>query len=102
MNVPSYEEFEALQQQVADLTRQVAYLIGVGGEWMDRRQAMQALNCSESTLHRLMRMGKLIYRYEGKKPLFAADALRKYIESTLVSPASADKRVVSAIKRITA
>ncbi|UFH54691.1 helix-turn-helix domain-containing protein [Spirosoma sp. KNUC1025] len=99
IQVPSYEEFAALQKQVLELQREVRYLIGTGGKWMDRKQAMQALNCSESTLHRLMRLGKLSHRYEGKKPLFDADGIRDYIQSTRVSSEFTDHRVLNALHK---
>ncbi|WP_420150350.1 helix-turn-helix domain-containing protein [Spirosoma sp.] len=97
MKVPSYEEFIALQKQVDQLQREIQFLIKSGGQWMDRKQAMQALRCSESTLHRLMRRGELPYRHEGKKTLFDADGVRAYIQSTRVSSESADQRLLAAL-----
>ncbi|GAB4017084.1 helix-turn-helix domain-containing protein [Spirosoma koreense] len=97
LKVPSYEEFEALLKRIDALEREVRYLMGIGGQWLDRKQAMKALNCSSATLHRLMRSGKLAHRYEGSKPLFEADGIRAYIQSTRVSTDSTDNRVLSAI-----
>jgi hypothetical protein len=97
MQVPTLEEFNALSREVADLRRHIQFLIGNQLEWLDVKQATDALKCSRTTLHRLTKMGKLHPRYEGVKPLYEATEIRTYIQSTRVSGDAADDRVRAAL-----
>ncbi|MFD2936280.1 helix-turn-helix domain-containing protein [Spirosoma flavum] len=96
MNVPTYEEFEALQKQLSELRQQVRYLMGNQLTWLTIEQATKALNCSRATLHRLTKQQKLIPRYQNKKPLYEVAQVRAFIESTRVSPGAANKRILAA------
>lgn len=96
LQVPSYEEFEVLKQQVADLQRTVQQLLGQELAYFTVDQTAEALKCSVSTVHRLRKEGKLTPHYRGSKPLYAVNQVRAYIESRHVSTEAANERILIA------
>ncbi|GAB4021384.1 helix-turn-helix domain-containing protein [Spirosoma koreense] len=98
LKVPSYEEFEALLKRIDALEREVRYLRQNEVARMTIDQTIKALQVSKMTLHRLVKEGKLVPQYEGKRPMFDIAQLREYIQSKRVSPEAADKRVLSALQ----
>ena len=94
LNVPTYEKFEALKAELAEVRELLRYLLAQQPDWLSANQACQALQCSRTTFYRLTMQGKLTPRYQNSKPLHEAAQLRTYIESTQVSPRSANDRLL--------
>ncbi|GAB4017081.1 helix-turn-helix domain-containing protein [Spirosoma koreense] len=98
IQVPTYEEFVALQKLVFELEREVRYLRQNEVACMTLEQTANALQVSKMTVTRLTKLGKLNAHYEGRKPLYKVSHVRAYIQSKRVSADAADSRVMSALK----
>ncbi|GAB4017090.1 helix-turn-helix domain-containing protein [Spirosoma koreense] len=97
--VPTAEDFFALQKRVDELERKLDILLHHKPDWFDVKQTMEALRVSRGTVHRLTKIGKLNPRYEGKKPLYEVSQILAYIQSTRVSLEAADSRILAARRK---
>ncbi|GAB4017078.1 helix-turn-helix transcriptional regulator [Spirosoma koreense] len=99
LQVPSYEDFEALRKEVAELRRELEFMKQTELTWLTLDQVAAALKVSKMTVYRLTKRGKLQPRYEGCKPFYDIQQVRVYIQSTRVSAEAADGRIQSALRR---
>lgn len=66
--------------------------------WLTRAQTMKALNCSETTLHRLTKLGRLAWRKEGKYVSYELESVRAYLTAHNVESWAVDERVITALR----
>lgn len=94
VQVVGYEEFKAVVDQLLQAEKHIASLteLLLSQRWLNRTQAMWALNVSESTLHRMTKSCRLTHRYESAKPLYRVAGPRAYMASQRIE----DQRLMMA------
>ena len=98
MQVPSYDEFQALIIRVEQTEGNNEFLrsLLLAERWLTRKQTMAAIGCSEKTLKRLTDAKRLTFRYEGIKPFYDVFSIRAYLTAQSVDSAAIDRRILTA------
>lgn len=99
MQVPEMGQFLALVERVDLIQSENDFLksLLLGERWLSRKQAMNAIGCSEKTLKRLTDKKVLTSRYEGTKPFYCAFGIRTYLTGRQIEANTVQKRILSAL-----
>ncbi|GAB2550107.1 helix-turn-helix domain-containing protein [Spirosoma aerophilum] len=102
VSVITKEEFEPVLQRLETLERENAFLrsIFIDLKWLNVNQVAKALNCSDSTVYRLIKSGTLEHRLEGTRPMCSIEAVRSYLSAKKILPYEVDYRLVSACQTV--
>lgn len=86
-NVPTYEEFKALSDEVMALRKEVTALRSLppGPEWLTVEQAAKELNLCEQTVRSIARKGLLSYKKGKHKMEIQTASVRKYITDHMIA-----------------
>lgn len=97
MQVPSLEEFHALQKEVADLKNIINRIIGarVTVEWVSVEVAQNLLDCSRSTVSKLTKNNELGILKTGKKVRISLNSIRAYLLKRKYEPTAVETRINS-------
>lgn len=97
MEVPTLEQFKALEKKVADLHERIEHfsLAHLSVDWVPADIAEAILNCSRTTLWRLTRNGRVQIRKRGRSARFSLSSIRTYLLSKHQSPTIVDAKINS-------
>lgn len=68
----------------------------MGERWLDRKQAMNALDCGHNKLRQLHLNDVLTYKYEGDRPNYDVFSIRNYLAAQKIGSKETDKRILVA------
>lgn len=76
---PSAAAFEALQQKVAELEKQLRFLQATEkGRWLKPTEAAEVMGLSSKTLLAIARRGEVVYKAHGRRFLYDKYSLYEY------------------------
>lgn len=98
MQVPDYDEFTELRNDVALIREENNFLraLLLAQIALTRRQALKALDVSETTLWRITKSGELKTYPEDGKTLYDIDSVRNYLTAKKITRKGADNRIIQA------
>ncbi|MEZ4901855.1 MAG: hypothetical protein R2822_08885 [Spirosomataceae bacterium] len=97
MEVPTKQEFEELQREVAALNGLVKQMsaVRVNVEWVSLDVAAIVLNCSQRTVSRLIKDNQLSILKTNRKVRVGLASIRSYLAKNKYEPAIVEARINS-------
>lgn len=91
MEVPSIEDFLTLKAEVAALKKQISQLSVERNmaEWVSVEVAEKMINCSRTTIWRLVKGKKLAIEKNGRKVRIGVNSIRQHLINCRYEPATA-------------
>jgi excisionase family DNA binding protein len=81
VQVPTKEDIDAILVRLNVLERENKFLreFLTDLQWLSVSQVAKAMSCSVDTVYRLIKMDRIVYRYEGKKVMCSMSSVRSYL-----------------------
>ena len=98
VQVVTDQEFKPVLERLDRLERENEFLRSLLADlrWLNVAQVARALNCSDSTVYRLIKANRIEHRFEGTRPLCSLTGVRNYLAAQKIIPEEADRRVIAA------
>lgn len=98
VQVITEEDFKPVLERLDRLEAENTFLrqLLMDIQWLNVKQVAKALNCSATTVYRLVKEKRLEHRHEGSRPFFSVDVVRAYLLNKKISTDEVSRRLVRA------